>query len=163
MTKTLPCGRTAPKAQEKLKPAKLQEWNERLRHFLSSQGLKYSEQRWNIAETILKTGGHLDAQTLVGKVRQSHPKIGPATVYRSLKVLCEAKILKESLSDAHGRVIYELFEDDHHDHIVCVDCGQIFEFQSDRIETVQREIVEGMSFREARHRHVVYAHCLLNK
>lgn len=152
-----------PKTADKPKAAKLAEWNRRLRSFLTERGLKYSEQRWLIAETILLTGGHLDSQTLVERVSRVHPKIGAATVYRSLKVLCEAKILKESLNDPHGRVIYELYDDDHHDHIVCMDCGQIFEFQSARIESVQKEIVESMHFSEAKHRHVVYVHCDLKK
>lgn len=158
-SRTLPCGR--PAADHPGIPAapKLKEWNEQLRHYLSEKGLKYSEQRWNIAESILSTGGHLDAQGVVDRVKQKHPQIGSATVYRNLKVLCDAKVLKESLNDANGRVIYELFEDEHHDHIICVDCGEIFEFHSDKIETLQNTVVRDMRFNEVRHRHVIYAKC----
>jgi Fur family transcriptional regulator, ferric uptake regulator len=139
--------------------SKLEEWHKQLRDFLSAEGLKYSEQRWKIAELILSTGGHLDAQGVVDRVKNRHPAIGAATVYRNLKVLCDARILKESLNDANGRVIYELFEDEHHDHIICVDCGEIFEFHSDKIESLQSTVVRGMNFKEVRHRHVVYAKC----
>jgi Fur family ferric uptake transcriptional regulator len=157
--KTLPCGRPAMEHGPAPATAKLEEWHQQLRDYLLAQGLKNSEQRWKIAESILSTGGHLDAQGIVDRVKTKHPDIGAATVYRNLKVLCDANILKESLTDPQGRVIYELFEDEHHDHIICVDCGEIFEFHNDKIESLQTSVVKNMSFTEVRHRHVVYAKC----
>lgn len=157
--RTLPCGRPAPEHPGAPAAARLEEWHKQLREYLAGQGLKYSEQRWKIAELILSTGGHLDAQGVVDRVKQKHPDIGAATVYRNLKVLCDARILKESLNDASGRVIYELFDDEHHDHIICTDCGEIFEFHSDKIESLQNTVVRGMQFSEVRHRHVIYAKC----
>ena len=157
--RTLPCGRPAVEQLGAPTAQKLEEWHTQLRDYLASQGLKYSEQRWKIAELILSTGGHLDAQAVVDRVKHKHPDIGAATVYRNLKVLCDARILKESLNDANGRMIYELFEDEHHDHIICLDCGEIFEFHSDKIESAQSSVVKGMRFSEVRHRHVVYAKC----
>jgi Fur family ferric uptake transcriptional regulator len=157
--KLRPCGR--PREADSGIPTSKQfeGWQNQLRTYLVSQGLKYTEQRWKIAELILSTGGHLDAQALVDQVRKKHAGIGAATVYRSLKVLCDASILKESLTDADGRVIYELFDDRHHDHIVCLDCGDIFEFHDQKIESLQSAVVQKMNFKEVRHRHVVYAHC----
>ncbi len=159
----LPCGRPAAAANASPKPEKfsekLKEWQEQLRTFLAKEGLKYSEQRWKIAELILSTGGHLDAQALVERVKQLHPDIGAATVYRNLKVLCDANILKESLTDSQGRVIYEIFDDDHHDHIVCMDCGEIFEFHNEKIEALQNSIICDMSFTQVKHRHVIYVKC----
>lgn len=161
--RTLPCGRPAAEHAGVPSAAKLEEWQKQLRDYLTAQSLKYSEQRWKIAELILSTGGHSDAQAVVDRVKHKHPDIGAATVYRNLKVLCDARILKESLNDANGRVIYELFEDEHHDHIICLDCGEIFEFHSDKIESLQSSVVRGMDFKEVRHRHVVYAQCAFNK
>ncbi|MCM2279092.1 MAG: transcriptional repressor [Oligoflexia bacterium] len=157
--RNLPCGRPAPAEHDAPKAAKLEEWQGRLRAYLSGKGLKYSEQRWKIAELILSTGGHLDAQGLVERVKKAHPGIGAATVYRSIKVLCDARILKESLSDSQRRVIYELFDDEHHDHIVCTDCGAIFEFHSEKIEAAQNAILEEQQFTQTKHRHVIYAKC----
>jgi Fur family ferric uptake transcriptional regulator len=75
---------------------------------LSESSLKFTEQRWAIAKTILLTGGHLDAQQIVDKVKSQFPGIGAATVYRSIKVLCEARLLERSHQDVGGRVLYEL-------------------------------------------------------
>lgn len=161
--KTLPCGRPKGPSPIPPSPKQLEIWQNQLRSYLVAQSLKYTEQRWNIAESILSTGGHLDAQDLVEQVRKRHAGIGAATVYRTIKVLCDASILKESLIDTDGRVVYELFDDQHHDHIICLDCGEIFEFHDQKIESLQSAVVQKMNFKEVRHRHVVYAHCTYNK
>jgi Fur family ferric uptake transcriptional regulator len=159
----LPCGRPAAPThhdQSGDAPAlKISEWQERLRVYLTKEGLKYTEQRWKIAELILDAGGHLDAQQIVDRVKERYPDIGAATVYRNLKVLCDAMVLNECLVDPHGRVIYEMYDEGHHDHIVCVDCGEIFEFHSDKIESLQNAILSEMRFSQVRHRHVIYSQC----
>ena len=166
--KLLPCGRapfTHGHARSRLEDAKyLDALHKKLRDYLAGEGLKYSEQRWKIAELILSSDGHLDAQSIVDRVKNKHPDIGAATVYRNLKVLCDAHILKESLTDpATGRVIYELYEGEHHDHIVCLDCNEIFEFHSDKIESLQTSVARELDFVEVRHRHVIYAQCAYGK
>ncbi|NBU20537.1 transcriptional repressor [bacterium] len=161
--KFLPCGRPRGNPVRMPTQKQMEAWQQQLRSYLVSQGLKYTDQRWKIAELILSTGGHLDAQAIVDQVRRKHSDIGPATVYRNIKVLCDALILKESLTDAQGRVVYELFDEQHHDHIICIDCGEICEFHDQKIEQLQNAVLEKMNFRETRHRHVIYAHCTFLK
>ncbi len=160
-TLLLPCGRPKAPFSGATHHAQIAKWQNDLKSYLTRQGLKYTNQRWQIAEIILSTGGHLDAQALVEKVKEKHPAIGSATVYRSIKVLCEASILKESLRDAEGKVFYELFDTHHHDHLVCMDCGEIFEFHDEKIEERQNSVARKMSFSPESHRHVVYARCQL--
>ncbi|MGZ3689737.1 MAG: Fur family transcriptional regulator [Bdellovibrionota bacterium] len=164
-TAKLPCGRPIPEKREHHTPSKdkLVEWKDLLQKYMESEKLKSSDQRWKIAETILTMGGHLDAQGIVELVHQKDPTIGAATVYRNLKVLCDAGILKESLTDREGRVMYEPVDEEHHDHIICVDCGEIFEFHDDQIESQQSQVAREMKFEEVRHRHVVYARCAYKK
>lgn len=155
----LPCGRFIEKQLLTPTEEQLEIWKRQLKRYLVSHQLKYTEQRWKIAELILSTGGHMDAQALVDQVRKKHSKIGSATVYRNIKVLCDARILRESLVDSNGRILYELFDSRHHDHIVCMDCGEIFEFHDQKIESLQSATLEKMNFQEVSHSHVVYAHC----
>ena len=157
--KTLPCGRSKPDRTHLQSSTQILKWQKQLRDYLTSCDLKYTEQRWKIAELILSTGGHLDAQQLVERVHEVHSGIGAATVYRTIKVLCSALILRESLTDIDGKVYYELYDQSHHDHIFCLDCKQIFEFHDDKIESLQEAVLEKMDFQEIGHRHVVYAHC----
>jgi len=156
----LPCGRERPTShQSSFSPQRREELKKRLDEFLAEQGLKRSEQRWQIVELILDEGGHLNAQQLVKKVADQYPSIGAATVYRNLKTLCDAKILRETLTDVGGRAVYEPYVDDHHDHVVCLDCQAVFEFADEKIEKLQDELLEEMGFREERHRHIVYVRC----
>ncbi|MGZ3707544.1 MAG: transcriptional repressor, partial [Bdellovibrionota bacterium] len=59
--------------------------------------------------------------------------------------------------------MYEPVDEEHHDHIICVDCGEIFEFHDDQIESQQSQVAREMKFEEVRHRHVVYARCAYKK
>lgn len=164
------CGRPAPASghpvygsdhEDSNKPGA--DWREKLKTYLEKEGLRSSEQRDQIAALILSLGVHLSAQEIVDRVRKTHPGIGAATVYRNIKVLCDALILKESLNDAEGRTVYEPYDEDHHDHIVCLDCGQIFEFHEEGIEKLQDRVTQQLQFEPVRHRHVIYAHCTYNK
>jgi len=157
--KTLPCGRPKPVPNALPTTKQFEAWRNQLKDYLVSQGLKFTEQRWKIAEFILSTGGHLDAQAVVDQVKKRHSGIGAATVYRSIKVLCEASILKESIIDGKGRIFYELYDKQHHDHIICLDCGEIFEFLDQKIEAQQSAVIQKMHFKEVAHRHIVYTHC----
>jgi len=160
----LPCGRPRPQS-EQFHPGSAAElrrvWKDRLDAYLAEHQLKRSEQRVQILELFLEAGAHLSAQELVQKVMARFPGIGAATVYRNLKVLCEAKILRETFSDAKGRAIYEPYEGDehHHDHMICRDCGAVFEFHSEEIEALQESLLKRQGFREDGHRHVVYVRC----
>lgn len=158
-SKVLPCGRKLAPPPPPPTPAKLEEWKKQLRHFLTTQNLKYTEQRWAIAKQILTATGHLDAQAIVFHVKKAYPNIGVATVYRNIKVLCDAGILEESHQNAQGVILYELPNETHHDHIVCIDCGEIFEFHEDEIERLQVKVAEKMGFNLAGHRHVIQGRC----
>ena len=159
MKKKLECGRPLQDQGTPSSDAKLERWKTRLREYLEANSLKFSEPRWKIAKLILSTPGHFSAQDIVKKVSGLYPDMGSATVYRNIKVLSDAKILRETLVDASGKVVYESFDEEHHDHIVCVDCGEIFEFHDEDIEQRQVALMKKRGFEEVSHRHVLYAHC----
>lgn len=156
--KPLPCGRPTPESS--LRPSKKAErWEEKLQAYLDSKGLKHSTQRVKIMNYILLLPGHFRVQDIAREIQSVSPGIGAATIYRNIKTLCDAGIVRETLVDQDGQTVYELLDDDHHDHIVCLDCRQIFEFHEEGIEEIQRGLTQKMKFSEAQHRHVIYAHC----
>jgi len=152
------CGRDRP-IEHPHRQTTIADWRPRLENFLTENGLRRSDQRFQIVETILSMGGHFSAQEMIDAVRKENPEIGPATVYRYLKVLCDAGLLTETLTDQEGRTFYEISSDDHHDHIVCVDCSAIFEFHDSKIEALQNQLCQTQGFKVTAHRHVVYGHC----
>ena len=160
--KILPCGRKKEE-REGLTGEDLQSYRSKLVNFIHEKKLKFTEQRWQVAEVLLSRGGHADAQEIVAMVEKKHPQIGAATVYRSLKVLCEAGVLIESHRNEAGLQYYEAASLHHHDHIVCMDCHEIFEFNNDKIEKLQEEQCAQMGFTPTGHTHMIYARCSLLK
>ncbi len=158
----LPCGREQPKKQESdAKIGSDHPLRARVRQALREQGLKKSGARDRVIETILAGPHHFNSREMVERVQASHPGVGAATVYRTIAFLVQAKVLHESLMDEGRQKVFELSSEEHHDHIVCLDCGALFEFHDAAIETLQHAVSEKLGFREVRHRHVIHAHCEL--
>jgi len=128
-----------------------------LSSYLKDKNLKHTRQREAILEVFLGIRGHITSEDLFRKVRELHPRIGYTTVYRTMKILCDAGLAIERRFD-DGATCYEI-EQRHHDHLVCVRCGKIVEFESSMIEGAQNDIVTRYGFRLLRHRHELYGYC----
>lgn len=158
MSKIAPCGRK--NVHDPAEPStENPDWAEILVRFLREKGLRLTDQRRKIASIALSKGSHFEIQELVRDVRSEAPAISPATVYRNVKTLCEAGLLQETLENRSGVTLYERHEAGHHDHIVCLDCGMIFEFHNPAVERAQERAIQALGFKETRHQHVVYARC----
>ena len=128
-----------------------------LASYLEDHNLKHTKQREAILEVFLQVKGHITAEALFNSVRELHPSIGFTTVYRTMKLLCDAGLAIERHFD-DGLARYEI-EHEHHDHLVCTRCGKIVEFECAMIEQAQDEIGKRYGFRLLRHRHELYGHC----
>lgn len=130
---------------------------QQLHEYLSQKGMKQTRQRDLIAATFFKTKKHVGIEELLQEVRKAEPNIGYVTVYRTLLLLKECGL-------AHQRHFGEgqsLFENagDHHDHMICIKCGTITEFEDDRIESLQEQICKDLNFKMVSHRHEIYGAC----
>ena len=128
-----------------------------LARYLEDHSLKHTKQRDAILDAFLDATGHITSDDVYQSVRVEHPTIGHTTVYRTLKLLCEAGLATERHFE-DGVARYEI-EHEHHDHLVCLRCGKIVEFECQMIENSQNEIAERYGFRLLRHRHELYGHC----
>ncbi len=128
-----------------------------LARYLEGHNLKHTKQREAILEIFLGQKGHVTGEDLYQAVREKHPQIGYTTVYRTMKLLCEAGLASERHFD-DGVTRFEI-EHEHHDHLVCTRCGKIVEFECSMIEQAQNDIVKRYGFRLLRHRHELYGHC----
>jgi Fur family ferric uptake transcriptional regulator len=102
--------------------------------YLSKHGLKLTPQRMTILEVLLQGGGHFTLEEMYQKVNEVDPSVGQATVYRTLKLLVEAGFADAvTFNDSITR--YELrYGTEHHDHLICQDCGASIEFTSPKLE-----------------------------
>lgn len=125
--------------------------------YLEKNHLKQTKQRELILQTFLEAQRHVTSEDLYQAVRADHSNIGYTTVYRTMKLLVEAGLATERHFD-DGITRYEI-EHEHHDHLVCIKCGKITEFECEMIEKTQNEIAESHGFEILRHRHELYGHC----
>lgn len=131
----------------------------RFTDFLAERGLRLTAQRRVIADIFFRTEGHHSAEEIARAVREQHSGIGPATVYRTLKLLREAG-LATGMNTGDGLARYESpFRRAHHDHLVCRHCGRIVEFENDQIEALQQRVAERHGFVVTDHRLELFGVC----
>jgi len=144
--------------REDFRPNDTGELKERWRSYIQDRRLNTTSQREAIVEQFLRTRDHISIDELLTKVRKRHPKVGYATVYRTLKLLVDSGLAVER-QFGDGQARYEVVGD-HHDHLICVKCGLILEFEDDEIERLQDKIAQRLGgFTVIRHRHELYALC----
>lgn len=129
------------------------------REYLRKKKLKSSEQREQILETFLEIEEHLTVEDLYSKVKKKNPSIGFATIYRTMKLLCDCGLCRE-LNMEDGRAKYEhLYKHGHHDHMICTGCGKMIEIIDPEIEALQEKIARKKGFIISRHRMQIYGIC----
>ncbi|OGR25735.1 MAG: transcriptional repressor [Desulfuromonadales bacterium GWD2_54_10] len=127
--------------------------------FAISKGLRSTRQRDIILDIFLSTHQHVSVEELYLKVKASHPGIGHATVYRTLKLFAEAGLAREILLH-DGQTRYEhVLAGEHHDHLVCTSCNAIIEFEDETIENLQTEIAVRHGFTIKSHKLEIYGQC----
>ena len=130
---------------------------------LKSTGLKATLPRLKILEIFQKgEQRHMTAEDVFRALLVEQSDVGLATVYRVLTQFEQAGILSRSHFES-GKAVYELNEGQHHDHLVCLDCGKVEEFYDAEIEKRQSAVAKAKGFSIADHALSLYAHCTKEK
>lgn len=127
--------------------------------YLAQHKLKFTAQRETIIAEFLRSGGHLSAEELFRIVKKKAAGVGLASVYRTINSLVEAGLAVERRF-LDRTSVYELHEPGHHhDHLICMRCRKIFEFENEQIEEQQKKVAEGMGFTLKDHKLELYGWC----
>ena len=127
---------------------------------IKSTGLKATLPRLKILELFQKgTQRHMTAEDVFRVLLEHHSDVGLATIYRVLAQFEQADILIRSHFES-GKAVYELNEGQHHDHLVCLDCGKVEEFYDAEIEKRQHAVAKSKGFAIIDHALSLYAHCI---
>ena len=119
------------------------------------RGMKMTDQRRIIARVLSDADDHPDVEDVYQRSVQLDPKISIATVYRTVRLFEEAGLLdRHDFGD--GRSRYEQASDDHHDHLVDVQSGDIIEFHDEELEELQRQIATRLGYSLIGHRMELY-------
>ena len=130
-----------------------------LEKYISKHNLKITKQRRAVLESFLAIDEHISADDLYKIVSEKEPKIGLATVYRTLALLTQSG-LAEELDFGEGQKRYEhKYEHSHHDHMICTKCGRILEFQNPLIEKLQEDVAHEHQFKMTSHNLDLFGLC----
>lgn len=132
---------------------------EHLEKVLKERKLRLTKQRRAIVDMFLGREGHVCADEFYYALRKKHPKIGRATVYRTIKLLKDAGLASEVDFTGKRKRFEHAFEHAHHDHFICDNCGKVFEFVDPEIEKRQEKICKRYGFRGERHYLQIFGLC----
>ena len=123
-----------------------------LEEYISRNNLKITNQRRTVLKAFLESKKHVSVEELYAAISQSEPKIGLATVYRTLSLLTQSGLASE-MNFGDGQKRYEhCYMHEHHDHMVCTECGKIIEFNHPLIEKFQEEVAAQNGFTITSHK-----------
>ncbi|EOD56115.1 ferric iron uptake transcriptional regulator [Aeromonas rivuli] len=126
---------------------------------LKKAGLKITLPRVKILEILQQPEcQHTSAEDLYKRLIDHGEEIGLATVYRVLNQFDDAGIVTRHHFEG-GKSVFELSTQEHHDHLVCLDCGKVIEFSDEVIEQRQRDIAKHHNIRLTNHSLYLYGHC----
>ncbi len=129
------------------------------REFLESKGLKLTKERSAVLKEVFSRQGHFDPDDLYVRMREKKLKVSKASIYRTLPLLLECGLVDQvERVDKHAH--YEhTFGHDHHDHLICINCGKVFPLFSEKLEKLQANLCKQEKFRCLSHTLEIKGYC----
>ncbi len=132
---------------------------EQFKKLFQQEGIDDFENRFHVLEVFLQTEDHITASDLVGLLKDGGYELSPAFVRETLALLCRYGFARKHRFE-DGKVRYEHRHlGHHHDHMICMKCGDIIEFQDDQLEKVQAEVAAAQGFLMLQHKLELYGIC----
>jgi Fur family ferric uptake transcriptional regulator len=133
---------------------------ERFDEYLQSRGKRMTQQKRQLLKRVFERHEHFDAESLIEQLMavDKAGRIGRATVYRFLKELVEAGLLREFQLD--GRSVFEHdYGYPQHDHLYCRECHKLYEFHNEELIKLRDSIAQENNFRVTSHRFIIFGTC----
>jgi Fur family ferric uptake transcriptional regulator len=127
--------------------------------FLAERKLRMTKERETLVREILRAPKHFEAEQLIRRLRWSRRRVSRATVYRTLSLLESSGILRRSTFGGDRSYYEAVLNEGHHDHLICLQCGRIEEFEEPQIESLQNRVCESKGFMLLDHVHQMFGLC----
>ena len=123
---------------------------------LQKENLKCTPQRISILEEMMNSDNHLECEEIFNNLKMKGVEVSRATLYRTIDILAKYNFVRK-LDIGDGKIRYEKkIGTSHHDHMICVDTGDIIEFYNDDIERIQNKIADKHGYEVIRHVHQLF-------
>ena len=127
--------------------------------YLEKKGLKYTRERKCIFAKVKSFSGHFDAEALYETLKKGRDNIARGTVFRTIPFLLESGVIQTSVGKGKGEFFERTDSKSHHDHILCVSCGKVIEYQCEEIEKLQEEVCKKYNVKLLFHDHKLFVRC----
>ena len=123
---------------------------------LKKEGLRFTEQRKSIWDEITSSDDHREAEDIFLALRKKNINVSRATVYRTIDVLVKNNLVRKlDIGDAPSKYENKI-DSHHHDHMICLETGDIIEFYNEELENLQDEIAKKHGYKVIRHVHQLF-------
>ncbi len=140
-------------------PQQLEEVKNIFRAFLKQRGQRQTPERFAVLEEIYSTSDHVDADELYLRLQQKGARVSRATVYNTLELLLECDLVVKHQFGGNQAKYERAYSYWQHDHLICLDCGELFEFCDPRIQSIQEMVADIYQFDIHHHSLNFYGHC----
>jgi Fur family transcriptional regulator, ferric uptake regulator len=127
--------------------------------FLKEHGLKWTSGREEVFREAVATEGHFEPEELAYRLRKRGSRISKATVYRTLPLLIKAGLIKEVIHGEKHHHYEHIHEEKDHDHLICLRCGKIIEFEEESLREIEGRICKKHAFRPERILVEIFGYC----
>jgi Fur family transcriptional regulator, ferric uptake regulator len=132
---------------------------QKFEQFLNSNELEYTSERKIIIRAVLSFKKHFNVDQLFERLTQQGHDVSRSTIYRAIPLLVQSGLIKEAIS-CQGKISYEyIYKQKHHNHLICLGCGKIIEFQSEGIERIIKEVCQRYKFDLVEYRLGIKGYC----
>ncbi len=128
-------------------------------NYLKKQGLKWTRERERVFQEASAMEGHFEAEELAYRLRKKGSRISKATVYRTLPLLVKAGLIKEVIHGEKHHHYEHNHEENRHDHLICLKCGKIVEFENESLREIEGKICERHQFRPEKIVIEIFGYC----
>jgi len=136
-----------------------QEAKEVLTNYIEKNQLRKTPERFSILEMIYDTEGHFDAEQLYINIKNKNINVSRATVYNTLDILVACELVTKHQFGSNHAVYEKAYGSRQHDHLICMDCGKVFEFCDPRLHQIKKTAAELFEQRVRSHALTLYGNC----
>ena len=130
-----------------------------IEEYMRSRGLTLTGPRRRVVEKLLSVKGHVAADDLIDRLRRDKTPVSKATVYRTLALVSQSGLIDGHDFDKGKRLYEPMIGRAHHDHLYCIACGKVIEFEEEAIERLQDMVVRRHKFTPVYHSHKIFGYC----
>ncbi|MEJ5376341.1 MAG: transcriptional repressor [bacterium] len=130
-----------------------------LRLYLKEQGFRWTPEREEVLKEALALEGHFEADELAYRLRKKGSRVSKATVYRTLPLLVKAGFIREVIHGEKHLHYEHVHGESHHDHLICLVCGKIIEFEDQAMKEIEERICQQNRFRPEKVLVEIYGYC----